>query len=167
MALYLRKASVEDGEDVYRLLQTLPAEENGFVNTAAGKSYEEYRQWLCGVVKNAAQEGIVDGWKVPQTTYWLYRDDHPVGYGKIRHFLTEKLKETGGHLGISILPECRSQGLGTFFIGALVQECKTLAIDEVLLTIRNSNQDSIKAVMASGGQIEKITDERHYLVIRP
>ena len=81
--------------------------------------------------------------------------------------LTEKLRETGGHLGISILPECRSQGLGTFFIGVLVQECKTLAIDEVLFTIRNSNQASIKAVMASGGQIEKITDERHYLVIRP
>ena len=41
MALYLRKASVEDGEDVYRLLQALPAEENGFVNTAAGKNDEE------------------------------------------------------------------------------------------------------------------------------
>lgn len=167
MALYLRKASAEDGEDIYRLLQALPAEENGFVNTAAGKSYEEYRQWLLGVVKNAAQQGIVDGWKVPQTTYWLYCDDLPVGYGKIRHFLTEKLKETGGHLGISILPEHRGQGLGTFFIGALVQECKTLEIEEVLLTIRNSNQASIKAVLANGGQIEKIADERHYLVIRP
>ncbi|MBE6919769.1 MAG: GNAT family N-acetyltransferase [Ruminococcaceae bacterium] len=167
MALHLRKASVEDGVEVYRFLQALPAEENGFVNTAAGKSYEEYRQWLYSVVKNAMQQGTVDGWKVPQTTYWLYRDDQPVGYGKIRHFLTEKLKETGGHMGISILPECRGQGLGTFFIGALVHECEALGINEVLFTIRNSNQASIKAVLANDGQIEKITDARHYLVIRP
>jgi predicted acetyltransferase len=28
---------------------------------------------------------------VPQTTYWLYIDGKPVGYGKLRHYLNESL----------------------------------------------------------------------------
>ena len=166
MQLSLKKAAMDDGMDIYQFLQQLPTEENGFVNSAAGKSYEEFRQWLRGTVTNSQQTGIVDGWKVPQSTYWLYLDGRPIGYGKIRHFLTEKLKETGGHLGISIHPQYRGRGYGTAFIGLLVEESRKLGIDEILFTIRNENCASIKATLASGAVLQKVTDRRHYLIIR-
>lgn len=165
MGLKIQKLSIDDGADIYRLLQELPSDENGFINSVAGKPYEAYRAWLQGAAASSAQKGLVDGWKVPQSTYWLYLDGAPIGYGKIRHFLTEKLKETGGHMGISIHPSLRGRGYGKAFLALLIDESRKLGISELLFTIKNTNEPSIKAVLANGGIIEKVTQERHYIVI--
>ena len=166
MQLAVRKASIADSLDIYQLLQQLPANENGFINSVAGKTYEEYRQWLESTVASSRQEEIVDGWKVPQSTFWLYLDEQPIGYGKIRHFLTEKLKATGGHLGISIHPQYRGKGYGKAFIQLLLEESHKLGIHELLFTIKNENLPSINAVLANGGILQQITSERHYLTIQ-
>lgn len=163
--LTVRKAAANDGLDVYQFLRELPANENGFINSAAGKTYAEYQIWLKGIVANAEQQGIVDGWKVPQSTYWLYLEDQPIGYGKIRHFLTESLKESGGHIGISIHPDYRGKGYGKAFLTLLIEECRTLGIEELLCTIRNENRASIQMALACGGILDRVTDERHYIKI--
>lgn len=69
MGLELRRLSPEDGRDVYEMLRTIPAEENGFVNSVSGLSFEEYKQRLQKADAGSKLTGIVDGWKVPQTTY--------------------------------------------------------------------------------------------------
>lgn len=63
----LRRLSVDDGMDVYIMLQEIPKEENGFINKANGLSFEEYREWLKGKYAESEQIGLVDGWKVPST----------------------------------------------------------------------------------------------------
>ena len=35
----------------------------------------------------------LESWMVPQTIYWMYHDQTPVGYGRIWHWLNENLKE--------------------------------------------------------------------------
>jgi hypothetical protein len=42
----LVQLSVNDEKDIYDMLQELPADENGYINSVFGKSYEEYEQWL-------------------------------------------------------------------------------------------------------------------------
>ena len=116
MSLEIKKLSLDDGEDIYQMLQIIPANENGFINSVNGKSYEEYKQWLVSAMQNSVQEGVIDGWKVPQTTYWLYENGKPVGYGKIRHFLTDKLLADGGNVGYAIIPSARNKGLGKSFL---------------------------------------------------
>lgn len=91
----LKKLTVHDGGDIYEMLQEMPADENGFLNSMAGKPFSEFQGWLEKAAKSSEQDGIIDGWKVPTTTFWLYEDSTPVGYGKIRHFLTERLMEAG------------------------------------------------------------------------
>lgn len=86
MELKLIALSETDGEAVYRMLQEMPAQENGFINPMHGKSYGEFRAWLQSCIADAAQEGLADGWKVPESTYWLFDGDRPVGYGKNRPF---------------------------------------------------------------------------------
>ena len=51
------------------------------------------KEWLIVKQRDSEQEGIVDGWKVPSTTFWLYADGIPVGFGSVRHFLTEALRK--------------------------------------------------------------------------
>ena len=89
MGIELRKLAVTDGTDIYEMLQELPADENGFINRAAGMSFDQYKEWLKGKVQESEQTGIVDGWKVPSTTFWLFEDDRPVGCGNRRQFLTD------------------------------------------------------------------------------
>lgn len=135
MGIELRKAAVTDGMDIYEMLQELPADENGFINQAAGMRFHEYKEWLKGKVQNAEQTGIVDGWKVPATTFWLFEDGRPVGCGSVRHFLTDKLLEQGGNIGYSIRPSDRNRGLGKVLLSLLIDESRKMGIDRLLSLI--------------------------------
>ena len=164
MELELRKLSPEDGRDVYDLLQTLPADENGFMNPTNGLSYGQYKDWLRRAVACSEQVGLVDG-KVPETIFWLYEDGKPVGMGKVRHLMTEALLKKGGNIGYAILPSARGRGLGKKLLALLVAESKQLHADRLLLTIQNHNLPSIRIALANGGRIERVTADRHYIWI--
>ena len=165
MCLEIRKLRIDDGRDIYEMLQELPADENGFINSVQGKTFDGYRNWLRKSVKDSQQVGIVDGWKVPSTTFWLFENGRPVGTGRIRHFLTGGLLEQGGNVGYSICPDARGRGLGKKFLALLIVEGRKLGLDRLLLTIHNDNEPSIHVALANGGEIEKITEDRHYIWI--
>ena len=165
MGLTIRKLAIDDAEDIYNMLQEIPADENEFINSANGKTYDEYRLWLEKSYAASLQEGIIDGWKVPETIFWLFEDGKPVGFGKIRHYLTDRLLEAGGNIGYSIIPEARGRGLGKKLVARLIEEGRKIGVERLLFTIRNSNIPSIKAALANGGEIEKVTDERHYISV--
>lgn len=167
MCLEIRKLSIDDGCGIYEMLQELPADENGFINSVKGITFDEYKEWLKKSVKSSEQVGIVDGWRVPQTIFWLFEDNSPVGFGKVRHFLTEALLEDGGNVGYAIRPSARNRGLGKKFLSFLIDESKEIGIDKLLLTIRNYNEPSIHVALANGGKTEKITAEKHYIWIEP
>ena len=160
----LRPLTIEDGMDLYDMLQEIPKDENGFMNGMHGRSVEEYRSWLEHFHLIAQSSGLKD-WMVPQSTFWLYVNGQPVGMGKIRHRLTEKLLVDGGHIGNTIRPSCRGKGYGKLQLQLLLSQAKKLGIERVLLTIRNSNQPSLHTALSCGGMIEKATEEKHYIWI--
>lgn len=165
MNVEIRKLSTRDGENIYQMLQSIPVNENGFINSANGKSYEEFKVWLVGAMENSSQEGVIDGWKVPQTTYWLYIDGKPVGYGKVRHFLTDKLIVDGGNIGYAVVPSARGKGYGKIFLKLLVRESELLGVERVLLTIREENEASLAVALANGGIVEKVEEGKYYIWI--
>ena len=165
MNIEIKKLSLDNGEDLYQMLQSIPANENGFVNSVNGKSYKEFKEWLLKAMNNSLQKGVLDGWKVPETTYWLYEDGKPVGYGKIRHFLTDKLLADGGNVGYAIIPSERNKGLGKVLLKLLLQESKVLNANRVLLTIREENKASLAVALANGGVVEKTEAGKYYIWI--
>ena len=165
MSMEIKKLSLDDGEDIYQMLQNIPANENGFVNSANGKSYEKYKEWLASAMQNSLQEGVIGGWRVPQTTYWLYENVKPVGYGKIRHFLTDSLMADGGNVGYAIISSARNKGLGKAFLKLLIVESKLLGVERVFLTIREENKASLAVALANGGIIEKNEAGKYYIWI--
>lgn len=159
----LKKLSVDDGMDVYDLLQQIPQTENGFINNMYQTTFEEFKNRLLQCSLEAEQLDIVDGWKVPQTTYWLFVDKKPVGIGKIRHFLTDKLLEDGGTIAYSISPCDRNKGYGTVLLNELLKESGKINIEKVLLTVRRNNVPSINLALSCGGKIEKSNEQKHYI----
>ena len=158
--LELRKLSVGDGKDVYQMLQDIPLEENGLQNNVNGLTYEAYQDWLVNKQQESELDGIVDGWKVPATTYWLYADGVPVGFGKLRHFLTDALRKAGGHIGYGIAPQYRGKGYGKELLKLLLRKADEMGIDKVLVTIHLDNRASLAVALANGGAIAEQTDER-------
>lgn len=166
MSVMLKKASLEDGRDVYEMLQAIPADENGFMNSVYGKDFDAFRRWLAGQVESAQKTQIEDGWKVPQTTYWLLEDGVPVGTGRVRHFLTDKLREEGGNIAYALVPQARGRGLGKALLGLLVEECRAMGMDRALITIQNQNAPSIGTALANGAVLEKKDDVRGWYWIK-
>ena len=157
--LELKKLSVDDGFDVYKMLQEIPSEENGLLNKANGLSFDEYKEWLIAKQRDAEQKGIVDGWKVPSTTFWLYADGVPVGFGSIRHFLTEALSQAGGHIGYGIAPQFRGNGYGNEILRLLLKKADEIGLEKVLVTVDLDNIASQAVALANGGVITGRTDE--------
>ena len=157
--LELKKLSVDDGFDVYKMLQEIPSEENGLLNKANGLTFDEYKEWLIAKQRDAEQKGIVDGWKVPSTTFWLYVDGIPVGFGSIRHFLTEALGQTGGQIGYGIAPQFRGNGYGNEILRLLLKKADEIGLEKVLVTVDLDNIASQAVALANGGVITGRTDE--------
>jgi predicted acetyltransferase len=163
--IVLRQLCPDDGSDIYQMLQEIPADENGFINEAFGKTLEEYQSWLTRADAASRQEGILDGWKVAQTIYWLYADGVPVGMGKLRHQLTDRLLAEGGSLGYAIRPGFRGLGYGSALLRALLEKAWEMGQERVLLTIRAHNLSSVRVAEKCGGITEKEDNLRRYIWI--
>lgn len=164
MNFELRKLAISDDIGIYEMLQEIPKDENGFINTVNGMTFEEYKEWL--VRSDAMSKGIgLEDWQVPSSSYWLFADGYPVGKGNIRHFLTDKLREEGGHIGYAIRPGERSKGYGTILLKMIIEEARKMNLEKVLITVRNKNTNSIKVALNNNGKIEKVNNERHYIWI--
>ena len=101
--IQLRQLSLNDGRNIYEMLQRIGRCENEFNNTANGLSFDEFSLWLKEQDSWSQGENLPDGF-VPQTVFWLFDDDVPVGIGKIRHSLTEQSRSAGGNIGYATDP---------------------------------------------------------------
>lgn len=158
--LKLRQLSPDDGMDIYSMLQAIPYDENGLMNKAHGLSFEEFRVWLAAKQRESEAAELMDGWKVPSTTFWLYADGVPVGFGSVRHFLTDALRKAGGHIGYGIAPAFRGRGYGNEILRLLLIEAKKRSIDRALVTIHKDNAASRAVALKNGGIIEEENAER-------
>lgn len=161
----LRRLSVKDGMDIYEMLQEIPAEENNMHNSAYGISFEAYKDFLVESEEESKRDGIIDGWRVPSTRYWLYVNGKPVGFAVIRHFLTPALRQAGGNIGYTIRPTERGRGYGKKLLELLLEEARKKGLEKVLITVLPTNAASIGVAKANGGQLIKKTDERVYIWI--
>lgn len=163
-ALRLKKLTPFDGRDVYALLQAMP-EENGFMNDAFGMPYEAFPTWLQRRDEESRGECLTPGY-VPQTIFWCYRGETPVGYTKLRHYLNRYLREVGGHIGYGIAPAYRGRGYGTRMLRLVLAEAKTHGISEALVTIDSGNTASRRVAEKCGGVLQAEMNVQCYYLIR-
>lgn len=86
-----------------------------------------------------------------------------MGTGKRRAFLTDALREWGGHIGYSVAPAYRGRGYGKELLCLLLTEAGKQGIDRALITIDPANIPSRAVAAANGGVVERETPERVYV----
>lgn len=154
----LKEITGNEGMDIFEMIQEIGGgNRSGFRNSLYADSYEEFQEKLKENVNISKGIGLLS-WMVPQMIYWLYVDGKPVGYGKFRYYLTDKLRELGGHIGYCIRPSERKKGYGTILLGEILKKARKKGLEEVLLTCDEDNIGSRKVIENNGGTLEKMSN---------
>jgi predicted acetyltransferase len=96
---------------------------------------------------------------VPSTELWWIRGDTYLGRVSIRHWLTDRLRDSGGHIGYDLVPRERRQGHATAMLAAALGVAAGLGIESALLTCAPSNVASRRVIERNGGVLDS-GDER-------
>lgn len=157
---YLKKLSSADGIEIYNMLQEIASNDNGFHNKVYGMSYDQFKGWL--EREYSVDNGNLENWMVPQSSYWLYDDEKPIGYGRIRHCLNDKLIETSGHIGYAIRGTEREKGYGIKILTLLLEECKKLNIKKVQIGANSDNIASNRIILKHGGVLIRSSNSKNF-----
>ena len=159
----LRKMNDEDIVEQWKYITALPKDENGLTNPYEGVSFEQYRDSVLPELMMHENPVNMPDWFVPETYYYLWDDDVLVGEFRIRHHLTEALKNGSGHIGYSIKKEHRGKGYGTKGLALTLDLArKIVPEEEIYMSVLKSNIPSFRVQCKNGAYIAGETDT-HYL----
>jgi predicted acetyltransferase len=105
---------------------------------------------------------------VPSTMLYAFDDRNEiVGRLNIRHSLNENLTQRGGHIGYAVAEKYRGKGYAKEILKQGLSYCKTLELQDLLLTCADTNIPSWKVIEHFGGRLEnKIFDSESKETVR-
>lgn len=153
----LEKVSLIPPEGLQELLADLGNGENGFTGTAVAEGKLSVEKYLQNCVDMAAGINLELGF-VPQTVFWVIDSGGvAVGIVRIRHYLNDKLRLHGGHIGYFIRSDRRGRGYGREALSLALKELKKLGETRALITIAPDNIPSIKVAEDNGGRFAGVS----------
>lgn len=111
------------------------------------------------------RQGIAlpDGF-VPATTYWLVDGSEIVGVSNLRHYLNDRIRYAGGHIGLGIRPSRRGKGLGSLLMKLTLEKATEYGINPVHIHCHKHNEASALMIIANGGILEsEVIDEGEFV----
>ncbi len=165
--IYLKQANVEDTEKEYQFLKDTPLDENGFENKYYGLSYEDFiNRALPKIIKSSKGIDLPNGY-VPQTLYFLWDDNNIVGLFKIRHWLTDSLKNGAGHIGYGVKKNYRGKGYATKGLALAIEKAKEVIKEgEIYFSVHLDNPASLKVQLNNDAYIHHSDEKEHYARIK-
>jgi predicted acetyltransferase len=120
---------------------------------------EGFAAFVAALRAQAAGEHLPAGF-VPCTTLWWAEDYEYLGRIAIRHGLTPRLLEAGGHVGYDVRPTARRRGHATAMLRAALPAMRNLGIRTALVTCDVTNTASRKVIECCGGDLEDQRGEK-------
>ena len=161
--IYLKEANVDDTEKEYQFLKDTPTNENGFENKYYGLSYEDFiNQALPQIIEVSKGIDLPNGY-VPETFYFLWDDNNIVGLFKIRHYLTDYLRNGAGHIGYGIHKNYRGKGYASKGLALAIEKAKDIIKEnELYLSVHVDNLASLKVQLNNEACIHHSDEKEHY-----
>jgi predicted acetyltransferase len=88
---------------------------------------------------------------VPMDAYFIESDGRILGEVYIRHQLTPRLEQVGGHIGYKVRPSRRNRGVATAALGLALKELDSMNIQKALVTCKAMNVASARVIEKCGG----------------
>jgi predicted acetyltransferase len=150
----LEAASMNPPRGLAALIADLGAGENGFGGTPVAAGNMTLEEYLRRCINMAAGVNLPPEY-VPQTVFWVLDENgKAIGMVRMRHYLNDKLRDEGGHIGYFICREERKKGYGREVLRQALAELRKTGEARALLTVYVENTASIKVILANGGVFE-------------
>ena len=165
--LYLKEVNPADAEAEWAFIRDMPENENGVENHWHGCDWATYRDIaLPRAIAMSRGEDLPEGY-VPSTACFLWADGEIVGLFKLRHWLSDALRNGAGHIGYSIKPDCRGRGYGTEGLRLTLDKGREIIPEEEFyLRLYKYNTPSLRVMQKNGGKIVG-EDGEHWFVRIP
>lgn len=167
MKLHLAALTKED-EAEFILFYKEFNEDGSRVYPGAIKRYNgDFAAFLEYIARSADPNCVPPGF-VTSDTYALKDETGKIyGMSSLRHRLTEGLLVGGGHIGYGIRPSERNKGYGSLQLRLLLEKCRELGIEKVLITCNRDNPSSAKVAINNGGVLgDEITESNGNILQR-
>ncbi len=88
---------------------------------------------------------------VPMDSYFIEAQGRILGELFIRHLLSPRLEQIGGHVGYKVRPSYRNRGVATAALRLALKKLAALGIEHALVTCRDTNAASARVIEKCGG----------------
>lgn len=161
--LYLKEINFDDIEKEYRFVREIPVDENGFTNQWHGCTREDFDEVVRKRIAYSKGEELPEGY-VPETFFYLWKEDEIVGEFRIRHFLCDSLREGAGHIGYFIGKEHRGHGYATEGLRMTLELArKIVPEEEIYLRVNKNNPASLAVMFKNDGRIDHEDENKYYV----
>jgi predicted acetyltransferase len=113
-----------------------------------------FQQYARNLRDQAREDAPRRAGQVPSTTLWWVEGEEYLGRLAIRHRLTPRLVDLGGHIGYDVKPSARRRGHATAMLAAALPVARSLGIDPALVTCDEANTGSRRVIESNGGILE-------------
>lgn len=96
---------------------------------------------------------------VPSSTFWLVEGGEIIGVSNLRHYLNERIRHCGGHIGLGIRPSYRGRGLGNVLMALTIQEARKRGIGELHIHCHKANEASTRMIISNGGVLDSEVED--------
>ncbi|KQL44676.1 GCN5 family acetyltransferase [Brevibacillus choshinensis] len=152
--VYLARPSMEFYEAYMSFYNEWKQSKEPIVPWIVEKEPTDFAAYLRYLQEEESGENLQPGW-VTNSTYWLVNEQSQIaGAVNIRHDLTERLLNTGGHIGYGVVPSQRRKGYATAILEQSLQITRELGLNRVLVACDAGNIGSEKTIVKNGGVFE-------------
>lgn len=132
------------------------------------RRFENMADWYDWIKKAEQRDTCPEGWS-PDTQFLSIRpsDGRLIGMLDIRHELNEICLKLFGNIGYSIRASERGKGYATEQLRLALKVCKSMDMDQVLVSCHKENLPSARTILRNGGVLEnEVVDERNGEVLQ-
>lgn len=115
---------------------------------------ESIEQWLEQVENNRHWETVQQDYMPAEQYIAVDNEDNIVGMLNFRKELNDYLRNYIGHIGYSVAPSKRRQGIATKMLKLALEEAEKFGLQKVLITCTDDNVASFKVIENNGGILE-------------
>ncbi|OFW74951.1 MAG: GNAT family N-acetyltransferase [Alicyclobacillus sp. RIFOXYA1_FULL_53_8] len=149
--VYLSKPSIDLQDEYISFYEEWVNSGEDMVPWVISKDPANFPGMIEFLLNNEKSEHVAEGW-VPSSTYWLVTDSRKVvGAVNIRHALTEKLFNVGGHIGYGIRNSERRKGYATKLLALSLLKAREVGIERALVVCDKWNTGSERTIRNNGG----------------
>lgn len=149
--VYLTKPTVELKSEYLSFYQEWKDSGEDMIPWVISKDPSNFKGMIQSLLDSEKGKNVPENW-VPDSTYWLVNENKKVlGVVNIRHRLTDKLFNSGGHIGYGIRPSERRKGYATQLLSLSLSKAKGLGLHKVLVVCDKNNIGSAKTILKNGG----------------